>query len=178
MVKTPEQFTDLNREAADTASRLAALTLENAEKLIRLQLETMHGVLEDSLRHAQALAQVKDSRQYVEQRAKAFEQGMERMMAYSGRIYDLAAATQSQLGKLMEARLAALAHGMTQIADEAAKSAPAGSTPALEAFRQTLAATNALVETMSRTAKQLAQAADANIKSAADTVKAGTKRRR
>lgn len=177
MVKVSEPVTAFNRNAADTALKLAALSMDNAEKLVRLQLETVREALEESLRSAQALAQVKDPQQYAEQRAKSLEHNLDRLMAYSGKVYDLAAATQAEFGRLMETRLAAISREMAQMVDEAAKTAPPGSAPALDAIKQTLAATNTMVDTMAKTAKQFAQAADTGIKSAARTVKPGAKKR-
>lgn len=177
MVKAEEHITGLNREAMDAATALARIAVENAEKLVQLQLETLRATLDDSLRGARDLAQVKDPQQYAAQRAKAVEHGVERMMDYSGKMYELVAATQAEIGRLMEARLAAVGREMSRALDDAAKAGPAGAAPAVDAIRQSLAATNAMIETLSKTARQFAQAADVSVKSAAGAVKPRAKKR-
>lgn len=181
MVKTPAQISEANKAAVDTAMKLAQISMENAERLVRLQLEAAKSMLEDNLQSAKALAEAKDPQQLAALRAKALESGVEQMTAYSRGIYDLAAQTQVEFGKIMEGRIAAFNREVAQLVDDAAKSAPAGSEPAIAAMKQTLAATNAMIDTMTRAAKQFTEAADSNIKSAAaaatHAVKGGAKKR-
>ncbi|MEK6592300.1 MAG: phasin family protein [Pseudomonadota bacterium] len=182
MVKTPEQISAANQAAVETAMQLAQISMQNAERLVRLQLDAAKGMLADNLKNAQALTEVKDPQQLAALRAKALESGVEQMTAYSRSIYDLAAKTQAEFGKIMESRIAAFSHEVTQLVDEAAKSAPAGSAPAIAAMKQALATTNAMIETMTRAAKQFTQTADTNIKSATATAvnvaKSGAKKRK
>lgn len=166
MVKVPEQISELNRTTVETAMSLAKLSMENAEKLVRLQLETVREMLEDNLKNARALTEAKDPQQFSQLQAKVMEESVEQVAAYSRSVYELASSTQAEFGKLMESRFAAFNRGIGQMVDDAAKSAPAGSEPAIAAIRQTLVATNALVDTLTKTAKQFADAADTNIKSA------------
>ena len=113
---------------------------------------------------------------------KGTRDSVEQVTAYSRSVYDIAAKTQAEFGKIMEQRFAAFNRNMEQVVDDVAKSAPAGSAPALAAIRQTLAATNAMVDTLARTAKQFAEAADTNIKSAAaaatNVAKGGARKKR
>ena len=182
MVKAPEQLSELNRATVETAMNLAKLSMENAEKLVRLQLDTAREMLEEHVKNAKALTDAKDPQQLAELRAKAMEDSVEQVTAYSRSVYDLAAKTQADFGKIMEQRFAAFSRSMEQMVDDAAKSAPAGSAPALAAIRQTLAATHAMVDTLARTAKQFADAADTNIKSAtaaaANVAKGGARKKR
>lgn len=181
MVKTPAQISEANKAAVDTAMKLAQISMENAERLVRLQLDAAKGMLEDNLKSARALAEAKDPQQLAALRAKALESGVEQMTAYSRGIYDLAAQTQAEFGKIMEGRIAAFNREVAQLVDDAAKSAPAGSEPAIAAMKQTLAATNAMIDTMAKAAKQFTEAADSNIKSAAaaatHAAKGGVKKR-
>jgi phasin family protein len=166
VVKTPEQISELNQAAVETAVKLARISMENAEHLVRMQMDAAKSMLEDNLKNAKALADAKDPQQLAALRAKALETGVEQMSAYSRGIYDLAAKTQAEFGKIMESRIAAFNREMAQLVDNAARTAPAGTQPAIAALKQTLAASNAMIETMSRTAKQFTEVADSNIKSA------------
>lgn len=181
MVKTPEQISEATQAAVETAMKLAQISMENAERLVRLQLDAAKAMLEENLKNAKALANAKDPQQLAALRAKALESGVEQMTAYSRGIYDLAAKTQAEFGKIMESRVAAFSREVAQLVDDAAKSAPAGSAPAIAAMKQTLAATNAMIETMTKAAKQFTTAADSNIKSATaaavHAAKGGAKKR-
>lgn len=178
MIKVPEQqLAGFNREAIEAALKLAKVSSENAEKVVRLQLETVRVMLEDSIKNAQALADIRDPQQFAERRAKILEKSVEQMVDYSRRIYELASATQAEFGKLMETRFEAFNRDIAQLVDNAAKTAPAGSEPALAAIRQTLAASNAMMETLAKAAKQFAHATDANIKSATHAGRGGAKKR-
>ncbi len=79
-----------------------------------------------------------------------------------------------EFGKLTEARFATFSREIAQMMDSAAKSAPAGTEPVLAAIKQAMAATTAMVDTLDKTAKQLAEVADANLRSATNAAKGGT----
>lgn len=164
-MKTPEHVAELNRTTAETAMKLAQVAIGNAEKLVQLQLDAVRHMLEDNLKSTRALTQAKDPQQFAALRARAVEEGLGQMVVYSRSVYDLAAKTQAEFGKLVEQRFTAFNRELTQMVDNAAAAAPAGSAPAIAAMKQTLAATNAMVETLAKTAKQFAEAADSNIKS-------------
>jgi phasin family protein len=167
MVKLPENVIELNRTAVETAMKLAQVSMENAEKLVRMQLDTAKNILEGNLKNAKNLTEAEgDPQQLVELRTQVLGESMEQMADYSRSVYDLASKTQAELGKLMEQRFAAFNRDVAQWVDEAAKSAPAGTEPAVAAIRQTLATTNAMVDTLAKTTKQFAEAAELNIKSA------------
>lgn len=177
MVKAPEQIISFNRDALEATMKMAKLSMENAEKLVRLQLETLREMLEGNLKNAQDVADIKDPQQFATQRAKVLEESVEQMVTYSRKVYDLAAATQAELGKLMQTRFETFNRDIGQMVNNAATSAPAGSEPAMAAIKQTLAATHAMVDTLTRTAKQFAEVAAANFKSATTRNKGRAKKR-
>jgi len=98
MIKAPEQVTEFNRAAAETATGLAQVALENTDQLVRLQLETVRDVLEKNLENARALTDAKNPEQLAEFRAKAMEDSVEQVTAYSRRVYDIAATTEAAKG--------------------------------------------------------------------------------
>jgi len=85
MTKAPEQVTELNRAAVETAMSLAQVALENADKLVRLQLETVREMLEENLKNAKALKDAKNPEQLAELREKVMEDSVEQATAYSRR---------------------------------------------------------------------------------------------
>lgn len=63
MVKTPEQISQANQVAVETAIQLAQISMQNAERLVRLQLDAAKDMLADNLKNAKALGDVKDPQQ-------------------------------------------------------------------------------------------------------------------
>jgi glycine cleavage system regulatory protein len=90
-------------------------------------------------------------------------------------VQDLAGKTQKEISELVESRASAMNAQFQAMVDEMAKSAPAGSEPAVAAMKQSLAAANSLAETMTRTAQQFAKSAESAIKVAADAAAKGGK---
>jgi len=168
MNKAPEQLTQLNRGAIEAALALATVSMDSMEKLARLQMETTRAVLDGGLAQSQSLADAKDPQQLAAMRTTALGHGLEQMGAYSRSVCDVAAKAQSEIGKIMESRYAEFNRELAQLVKEAAKSAPAGAEPALAVVKQSMAATNQMVEALTKVAKQVAETADANVKSAAN----------
>ncbi|MCW5605123.1 MAG: phasin family protein [Burkholderiales bacterium] len=177
MAKTPEQMSELNRAAVETAMKLAQVSMENAEQLVQLQLLTVRQMLADNLKTAKALADAKDPAQLAATRSRVIEGSMSQLASYTNSVYTLAAKTQNEFGKIMESRYAAFNREVCDMVDAAAKSAPPAAEPAVAAMKQTLAAANAMIETMSKTAKQFADAADSSVKAATAAAKSGAKKR-
>lgn len=180
MIKTPEQLAELNRGTVEAAMALAKVSMDSMEKMARLQMEAARTVLEESIGQSKQLAEVKDPQALMAMRAAALEQGMEQMAAYSRSVYDLAAKTQADVGKIIEQGFTAFNRELAQMVDEAAKSAPAGSEPAMAMVKQMMATNKQMVEAMNKVAKQVTETADANVKAAAESAikaaKAGGKK--
>lgn len=174
---TEQQFAEWNRETIEAALKLAKASAENAEKLARLQLDSMRALLEESFENARELAEIKDPQQFAARRAKMLEKNVARMADYSRRIYELASATQSEFSTLMETHFTSLSRDLGQLVESAARTAPAGSEPATAVLRQTLAASKAMVDTMARAARQFTHLAETNITSATAPAKGGAKKR-
>lgn len=166
MTKAPEQLAQLNRSAIEAAMAVAKVSMESLEKLARLQMETAREVLDESLAQSRSLAEAKDPQQLAKMRTTALEHGLQQISSYSRKVYDVAAKAQSDIGKIMESGYAELNREFAQLVDEAAKAAPTGAEPALTVVKQSMAATKQMVEALTKVAKQVAETADANVKSA------------
>lgn len=177
-MKTPEQIAELNKSILETTMRVAKISLDNAERLSKLQMDAARSALEDNTRVAKALAEAKDVQDMMALRAKLAEGAVEKAMAYSRSIYDLASQTQAELNQLMEERVSSFNRDVVAAMDVAMKSAPAGSDVAMAAMKSTVAAATAAVDSMTKAAKQVADFADASVKAAssatANAMKAGT----
>jgi phasin family protein len=169
MYNATEQFVELNKAGVAQASKLAALTFDNAEKLLQLNLSAAKSALAQGLQNAQAAASVKDVQELVALRARFAENGVQTAIAYSRTLYELASEAQAELTAVSEETWANYSKGVASFVDTAAKSAPAGSDVAVNAFKSTFAATAAAFDQFQKATQQVVNLADANIRAAAAT---------
>lgn len=175
MTKAPEKLTELNQKAAETALKLTQLSIEQGERLMKLQLEAVRGMIDDSMKGAKSLMEARDPQQWTALQQKNMQDMMARMTDYSRSVQDIAGKTQKEIGAMVESRASAMNTQFQAMVDDMAKSAPPGSEAAVAAMKQTLAAANALADTMNKTAQQFAKSAEAAIKVAADAATKGGK---
>ena len=94
-------------------------------------------------------------------------------MAYSRSLYEIAAQTQEEISKVVEAQFTETNKNVASVLDKAAKNAPAGSDVAVAAVKSAIAAANSAYDSISKAAKQVAEIAEANVAAATSaTVKA------
>lgn len=175
MYQTPEQLIALNKSAIDAALRIAGVALQGAEKLIDVQMQTAKDALAEGASNIRALTAVKDAQDLAALRGTVFQPSMEKATAYARSVYGVAAATQSELNKLLEAQVSEFNKNVVSALDKAAKNAPAGAEFAVSALRSAVAASNAAFDNLSKVAKQFAEVTEANV--AAATQATSTKKK-
>jgi phasin family protein len=167
MYNATEQVAEINKANVAQAARLAALVLENAEKLAKVNLLTAKSALAQGIEGAQAAAAVKDVQQLFTLNAALAEAGVQAALGYSKNLYEIATEAQAQYATLVEESHATFAKGAAAWVDRASKSAPAGSEAAVDAFRQGLAASAAAFGQFNQASRQVASLADASVRAAA-----------
>ncbi len=170
---TPEQFAAANKATVETSLTLANTAFASAERLAALNLNTARTILEDVVANAKALLSAKDVQDLVSLQTTLAQPAVEKAVAYSRSIYEIASQTQEEVAKLIEAQFAEANKNVAVALDQAAKSAPAGSDVAVAAVKSAIAAANSAYDSMSKAAKQVAEIAEANVAAATTaTVKA------
>ncbi|MBK6393719.1 MAG: phasin family protein [Betaproteobacteria bacterium] len=179
MYNATEQFADFNKVNVANATKLAALSMQSAEKLFKLNLNAAKIALQQSVESAQAAASVKDVQEMMALRAKYAESGVQTAMSYSRTLYDLASEAQAEYSSMAEELWANYTKGVAAFVDKASKSAPAGSDAAVNAFKSTFAASTAAFDQFQKATKQVVNLADASVRAAASNAsKAATKGRK
>lgn len=166
MVKGTEDMKAIGAMGIDSALELTRLTMESAERLIRLQLEVGRMLVEDNVKNARDLVGVQDPSQVEALRARFADDALERAADYSQRLYDLAAETHGAVAKLMETRVAGMHKDVASALEASLKSTGAPESM-LAAFRGSVQSTNAAVEAMTRATKQLSEMAETGVKAGA-----------
>jgi len=166
MYTPTEQFADLNKAGVAQASRMAALALENAEKLMKLNLSAAKIVLAQGVESASAVAGVKDVQDLLALRAKYAESGVETATAYTRGLYEISSEAQAQFTALAEEAWSGYTKDIAGWVEKASKSAPAGSEAAVNAFKSTFAASTAAFDQFQKATKQVVNLADASVRAA------------
>jgi phasin family protein len=173
MYNTPEQVSAASKANVESLLTLANTAFASAERLAALNLNTARNILEDTVSSAKALMGAKDVQELMNIQASLAQPTVEKAVAYSRSVYEIASQTQEELTKVFESQFAEVNKTMTSALDKAVKNAPAGSDVAVAAVKSAIAAANSAYDSMTKAAKQVAEIAEANVAAATSaTVKA------
>ena len=159
MDQTSDRFMQLGKSSIEAALSLANITLQSTERLLDLNLKTTKEALDESLRNAKALTEAKNVQDFVALQSSSAQPGIDKALAYSRSVYEVATQAQGELHKLVEARISQVNEELISALDKAAQSAPAGSAPAFAAFKSAVVMANNAYDTFSKVARQAADSA-------------------
>lgn len=173
------QISDFNASQVEIALRVARISLDSFERVLKLQLDSAKTSLEEGTQLAKAVSGIHDFQDAIEFRQKAVENFVEQSLGFYRSLYDITAQTQSELSSLAEERAATFNKSVFAGMEKLAKGAPAGADIAVAAVKSTVHAAAAAVDSITKTAKQVADFANASVKAAssatADAVKAASR---
>lgn len=167
MYNATEQFAAINKANVEQATKLAAVALQNAEKLFKVNVDAAKFALSQGVEGAAAAVSVKDVQELIALRARYAENGVQGALGYSRSIYEVASQAQAQYSALAEESWAAYTKGLASWVEKATEAAPAGSDVAVSAFKSTVAATTAAFDQFQKATKQVVDLADASVRAAA-----------
>jgi len=166
---TAEQVLAAQKANVQTLFGLTGKAFEGVEKLIELNLQVAKTALEEASEATSAALSVKDAQELLNLQASFLQPAAEKVAAYGRHVYDIAAATNTEVTKAAEAQIADAQKKFLTLVDSAAKNAPAGSENAVALVRSAVAAANNAFESVQKAAKQAADVADANIQAMTST---------
>jgi phasin protein len=123
------------------------------------------------------LADVKDPQELAQLKNTLAQPNLEKATSYVKSIYDAAAATQSEINKLVEEQVSEFNKQVVTGLDKVVKSAPAGSEIAVAAVKSAISAANSAYDNLSKSAKQFAEMSQANIEAATSQVVHASKKK-
>jgi phasin family protein len=177
MYQAPEQLLALNKANLEAAVRFAGIALEGAERMLELQLKTAKSAFADGVQQAKALTEIKDVQEFAQLKNTMAQPTLDKATSYVKSIYDVAAATQSEINKLVEEQVAEFNKQVVTSLDKAVKSAPAGSEVAVAAVKSAITAVNSAYDNLSKSAKQFADMTQANVEAATTQAVTATKKK-
>jgi phasin family protein len=161
----------------DAALKLAKLSAEAANQLLRLQMEAAKAFMTEQSASVKNLASAGDSKGMTAAPAKAAENAVESALGFSRNVYEIAAHTQHEIAAVMEERFNVMRQDMQSVIEEMAKQVPGGAEPAVNALKAAFASSQNAFDALSKAAKQGADAAETNLKTAMAGVAAATKKK-
>ena len=175
--QAPEQLIALNKANLELAVRFAGIALEGAERMLEVQLKAAKSAFAEGVQQAKALAEVKDLQEFAQLKHSLAQPALEKATSYVKSVYDVAAATQTEIGKLVEEQVAEFNKHVVTGLDKIVKTAPAGSEVAVAAMKSAISAVNSAYDNLSKSAKQFTELSQANIEAAtSQAIGAGRKK--
>src|SRR2546425_3404521 len=171
MYVTPEQIQAANKANVETLLAVANTQFTALEKLANIQASAVKSAFEDSVANARALLGAKDVQEFVTLQNSFTQPAIEKAIAYSKSVYEVATEANAELSKVAERRVAEWNENFVTLLDKVSKNAPAGSDVAVAAVKSMLAAANSAYDNLTKAAKQATEIAEANVAAATETVK-------
>jgi len=171
MYVTPEQIQDVNKATVEAMLAAANTQFSAFEKLANLNATAIKAAFEESLANARALASAKDLQEVVALQTSFAQPAMEKAIAYSKSVYEVATSANAELSKVAEKRAAEWNENFVSLLDKVTKNAPAGSDAAVAAVKSMIAAANSAYDNFNKVTKQATEIAEANVAAATETVK-------
>jgi phasin family protein len=171
MYVTPEQIQAANKANVETVLAVANAQFAALEKLASLQSGALKSAFEDSIANTRALLGAKDVQEFVSLQNSFAQPAIEKAIAFSKSVYEVATETNAELSKVAERRVADWNENFVSLLDKVSKNAPAGSDVAVAAVKSMLAAANSAYDNLTKVTKQATEIAEANVAAATETVK-------
>ncbi len=176
MYATYESFVAFQHANLATAVEISQIALDGTEKLAQLNLTTAREALNEAARNAQAALDAKSLQDLLMLPSAAVEPQAEKGLSYLKRVYEIAGETQAVAAKAWAERVNAFGQALIEQIEKVSRSGPAGSEIAVSFIKSGVAAANSAYDSLSRTAKQVAELAEANVNTAAAAMSAAKKK--
>jgi phasin family protein len=170
MFVTPDQIAANSKAGAEALLALANANFSACEKFATLNFNAGKSAFEDGVNHAKSLLAAKDLQEAVNLNVAAAQPAVDKAVAYSRSVYELAAQSQAEMTRFVESQAGELNKSLVGLLDKFAKNAPAGSDVAVAAVKSALAAANSAYDGFAKAAKQATEIAEANIAAATAAV--------
>ena len=171
MYVTPEQIQSANKANVEAFLAVANAQFAAFEKLASIQANAVRNAFEDSIANTRALLNAKDVQEFVSLQNSFAQPTVEKAIAYSKSVYEVATGANAELSKVAERRVAEWNENFVSLLDKVSKNAPAGSDVAVAAVKSMLAAANSAYDNLTKVAKQATEIAEANVAAATDTAR-------
>ena len=176
MYLSPEHIAATNKASVETLVGLANTQFASLARLSALNFNLAKSAFEESVNYTSSLFGVKDAQEFAALSSTAAQPVLDKAIAYTRSVYEIAAQTQAEMSKFAEAQAGELNKNIVGYLDKFAKHAPAGSDVAIAAVKSALAAANSAYDSISRVTKQASELAETNFAAATTVLKDAKKK--
>ena len=166
MFKTNEKFTADSKAAVDSLLTIVNASLNSAERLAALNLNTARAMISDSAANVGALLAVKDPQSLIALQKSLAKPALEQVSAYSRSVYEILTQSSAGLTELVQGKAVEMKKSFTAAVEQSMKNAPAGSEAVVSAMKSGFAAADSAYENLTKAAKQATATIEANVTSA------------
>lgn len=135
--KPQQTIIELQQGNITAAMRLAQIAIENAQRILQMQVDVAREIFDDGVADAKSLGKVQSPHELIESRARLAQQMAEKMFACSRTIAGLTAEMQSEMGKTVSERLTSNGQEIVNTVEELLQGMPLNNHAAAEALQHT-----------------------------------------
>jgi len=138
MTTKPQQtIVELQQGNISAAMHLAQIAIENAQRIVQMQVEVAREIFDDGVADAKKLGNVENPQELIESRARLAQQVAEKMFACSRTIAGMTAEMQAEMGKTVSEQLASNGKEIVNAVEELLQGMPLNNHAAAEALQHT-----------------------------------------
>src|SRR3972149_10440074 len=119
MYVTPEQIQTANKANVEALLSVAATQFAALERLASLNAGAGKGAFEDWLANTRAAASAKDVQEFIKLQSSFAQPALEKAIAYSRSVYEMATQTNAEFSKMAEKRVAEWNENFVSLLDKA-----------------------------------------------------------
>jgi phasin family protein len=170
MFTVPDQLSSVAR--ANFEAQLAVFTalsgkaFESVEKMMDLNLNAAKATIEDSSAAMRQLLSARDPQEFFSLTAAQAQPTAAKAIAYGRHLAGIAASAQAELTRTAEEQFADTTRKVSDLVDDVAKNAPAGSENMIAIVKSAIGNANAGYEQLSKSTKQAVEAMESNMSTA------------
>lgn len=171
----PQQFFANQKASLDNVLAIQGAMFQGFEKLVDLNMKVFKASIDEVSQKSQDASKIQDAQEALNFSSSLLQPNAEKVLAYSKQVYDVLSGIQVDVTKLTEAQVEQAQEQINEAIEQLAKNAPTGSEGTVALMKSSLASVNSAYETVAKSARQAADAAEANIAAATDaTLKAAS----
>ncbi len=171
MYPSTEQIVAANKAATDLLISIANIQIAAFERFSALTFNAAKTVVDDGLEQAKTLLGAKNTQELISLNSAVAQPSIEKAIAYSRSMYDVALQAQSEMTKVIEAHAGELNKSILGNLDKGAMTSTPGSSIAAAAVKSALAAAGSAYDSLSKISKQATELTEANFTAAIQGVK-------
>lgn len=171
MLNGTEQFVAAQRALLDTTQNVSLKAIEGASKLFELNVQAARTAIADVTDQAKALFDL-DVTRLADKGLALPQPSTEKVTAYAKQVYEIVAATNSEIAELLQKHVEAAQELAVEAIDRVAKSAPAGSETVFAAAKNSFGVARNAYEQAVNASRKMTEMAEQNV---AAVAKAGSR---